>query len=117
MQKVSVQSPGCWIWTAGTTGKTGYGAFHDGTRSITAHKFVYELLVGPTPDGMELDHLCRVRLCCNPDHLEPVTHAVNTARGIVGMTVVNDPEYRAKRAAYMRDYMAKRRAAEATQTG
>lgn len=46
------------------------------------HRVVYELVVGPIPDGMQLDHLCRQRACCNPDHLEPVTCLVNVRRGI-----------------------------------
>jgi hypothetical protein len=46
-----------------------------------AHQFAYMLTVGPVPDGMELDHLCRNRACCNPSHLEPVDHATNVRRG------------------------------------
>ena len=46
-----------------------------------AHRIGYEQLVGPIPKGLELDHLCRVRHCVNPDHLEPVTHKENTLRG------------------------------------
>lgn len=45
------------------------------------HRVVYELRVGPVPEGMDLDHLCRVKHCANPDHLEPVTHRVNVLRG------------------------------------
>ena len=72
----------CWNWTAGTSAK-GYGCFrlggHDGKRT-SAHRVAYELLVGPIPDGLELDHLCRNRRCVNPDHLEPVTGDENKRR-------------------------------------
>ena len=70
---------GCWIWRGRTTPQ-GYGA-HGRT---VAHRHVYESSVGQIPDGLELDHLCRVKLCVNPDHLEPVTHAENVRRGTAG---------------------------------
>ena len=76
----------CWLWTAKQNGK-GYGKFTVGRRSlgqrrdIYAHRFAYELLVGSIPDGLQLDHLCRVRNCVNPAHLEPVTPGENTRRG------------------------------------
>ena len=67
---------GCWIWTAGVAGH-GYGyVWHEG-RMRRAHAVVYEHLVGPVPEGKELDHRCRVRRCVNPDHLRPVTHREN----------------------------------------
>ncbi|TDD77726.1 HNH endonuclease [Actinomadura rubrisoli] len=54
----------------------------DGERkNVVVHRFVYESLVGPIPEGLVLDHLCRVRACCNPAHLEPVTDRVNILRG------------------------------------
>lgn len=53
----------------------------DSGRGLRAHRVVYEQVVGPIPDGLVLDHLCRVRCCCNPDHLEPVTHIENIMRG------------------------------------
>ncbi|WP_433730849.1 HNH endonuclease signature motif containing protein [Actinoplanes sp. CA-051413] len=71
----------CWEWT-GRTKPSGYGVFRinpmGGDR--LAHRTSYEMLVGPIPDGLELDHLCRVRRCVNPDHLEPVTHQENVRR-------------------------------------
>lgn len=72
----------CWLWT-GATNRGGYGVISKGRRegAVIVHRTVWQLLVGPIPDGTELDHLCRVRSCCNPDHLEPVTRAVNVARG------------------------------------
>lgn len=75
------KSPDCWLWTAGLDSK-GYGQFRVNTeRKVVAHRFAYELLVGPVPEGLQLDHLCRVRRCVNPAHLEPVTSRVNTLRG------------------------------------
>ena len=65
----------CWLWT-GHCNQFGYGVVkHRGAdRDRMAHLVLYEQLVGAVPDGLELDHLCRVRNCVNPDHLEPVTH-------------------------------------------
>ncbi len=80
------KTEGCWLWTAARYWD-GYGAFMTGykkdknKRMVRAHRYAYELLVGPIPEGMELDHLCRNRACVNPTHLEPVTHKVNTLRG------------------------------------
>lgn len=71
---------GCWEWLACTTA-TGYGRAWDGERVDWAHRILYQIARGPIPTGMVLDHLCRVRHCVNPAHLEPVTDAVNTARG------------------------------------
>lgn len=74
---------GCWEWTASRS-TAGYGRVARGGRNggwVNAHRVVYELLVGPIPEGLELDHLCRNRGCVRPDHLEPVTHAENTRRG------------------------------------
>jgi hypothetical protein len=73
----------CWLWTAAHI-PLGYGMFWNGHRLMCAHQFAYELLVGPVPDGSELDHLCRTPACVRPDHLEPVTHRVNMQRGNTG---------------------------------
>ena len=71
------KTPTCWLWTGAKTG--GYGVFgHPQRRS---HRLSYEWLVGPIPEGLQMDHLCRVRACVNPDHLEPVTQQVNLLRG------------------------------------
>ena len=76
----------CWLWT-GKPEAHGYGRLSIGRVDgkpvrMQAHRFAYELTVGPVPDGMVLDHLCRVRLCVNPEHLEPVTVQENNRRGL-----------------------------------
>jgi hypothetical protein len=79
-----VEAPsGCWEWTACVRGN-GYGKFTVDGRSTAAHRFAFEEMVGPIPEGLVLDHLCRVRTCVNPDHLEPVTQQVNVLRGEAG---------------------------------
>lgn len=83
------KSGDCWMWT-GYVLSNGYGQIAtrkqptaSGTR--LAHRVAYELVRGPIPDGLVLDHLCRTRLCVNPDHLEPVTEAENVRRGLHGV--------------------------------
>ena len=73
----------CWLWT-GRLRKDGYANFSFEGRHVLAHRFAYELEIGPIPDGLTLDHLCRVRHCVRPDHLEPVTQAENVKRGQTG---------------------------------
>lgn len=71
----------CWIWTGAITSR-GYGALRgDDGQLLLTHRFSYELHVGPIPDGLVIDHLCRNRACCNPTHLEPVTQWENITRG------------------------------------
>jgi hypothetical protein len=79
---------GCWLWTGYLAGGNGYGGITIENRQCLAHRVVYELLVGPIPEGMELDHLCRNRCCVNPDHLEVVTKKENVLRGI-GLSAQN----------------------------
>lgn len=70
----------CWEWLAATS--RGYGHFWAGAdESILAHRYAYKLLVGPIPEGMTIDHLCRNTGCVNPAHMEPVTLAENILRG------------------------------------
>ncbi len=69
----------CWLWTASLDAK-GYGWFMVDQTMRRAHGVAYRLVIGPVPDGSELDHLCRVRRCVNPVHLEPVRHAENNRR-------------------------------------
>lgn len=73
------ESGPCWFWT-GTRSDEGYGSVRWEGPMLKAHRVAYELLVGPIPEGLEIDHLCRVTSCVNPAHLEPVTPAVNVAR-------------------------------------
>ena len=79
----------CWLWAGGFTrgshGKATYGTFYDGTKTVYAHRFAYELLVGPIPEGTTLDHVkakgCTSTLCVNPSHLESVSVRENILRG------------------------------------
>ena len=75
-----VTESGCWIWT-GCLNEAGYGVVSLRNKRGLAHRVIYKEMVGPIPNGLGLDHLCRVRCCVNPRHLEPVTGAVNTDRG------------------------------------
>lgn len=70
----------CWVWQW-CINKDGYGAVWDGTTMIGAHRHYYELHRGSIPPGMQIDHLCRIRACVNPDHLEVVTKVENNHRG------------------------------------
>lgn len=72
----------CWIWTACLDRTSGYGRVTIKGKTLYSHRLAYETFVGPIPDGLDLDHLCRVRACCNPAHLEPVTARVNMLRGM-----------------------------------
>ncbi len=96
----------CWLWTGGSNG-LGYGRFAirlsgESIRQIYAHRFAYELIVGPIPDGLTLDHLCHNadetclggtsclhRRCVNPAHLEPATSRENTFRSPMAPAAAN----------------------------
>ena len=79
--KIAVDADsGCWLWT-GSRSTKGYGALKVGRSPLGAHRVVYGLAY-TIPEGMEIDHLCRMRRCCNPAHLEPVTGAENRRRGV-----------------------------------
>ena len=77
----------CWNWT-GQLSQHGYGRARFEGKRWYVHRYVYEKLVGPVPEGKEPDHLCRNRTCANPNHLEMVTHRENVLRG-VGPTAQN----------------------------
>lgn len=84
---------GCLNFT-GYIDRDGYGRVYDrlsGTR-MSAHRLAYELTVGPIPDGLHLDHLCRTRSCVEPSHLEPVTAAENQRRGLKGVLLTSCPD-------------------------
>lgn len=111
-ERIRVDDAGCWIFTGRSVNHRGYGRIYDGKRYVSTHRLAYTELVGLIPHGLEIDHLCRVRLCCNPAHLEPVTRRENQLRGetisainagkthcIHGheFTAANTYEYRGKR--------------------
>lgn len=86
LRSISVTPDGCWEWTKRRNehgyGNVSVGSAKDGTNRVKlAHRVSYECFVGPIPDGLTIDHLCRNRACVNPEHLEPVTHRVNVLRG------------------------------------
>jgi hypothetical protein len=81
--KFTCANSGCWEWHSTLNGN-GYGRYWSGGAQgawLMAHRFAYEALVGPIPDGLDIDHLCRNRICVNPAHMEPVTRRENTRRG------------------------------------
>ena len=81
-----IPESGCWIWTGALTTR-GYGSVRVANGTARAHRATYEMALGPIPTGLELDHLCRVPTCVNPDHLEPVTHTENVRRGNSGINM------------------------------
>lgn len=91
LAKVEISSDGCLLWTGALTGwgysNVGYLDEDGQRRNQSAHRALYEAFVGSVPEGHELDHVCRVRRCVNPGHLEAVTHAENVLRGARGRLV------------------------------
>ena len=71
---------GCWLWQGSKT-KEGYGQFWVDGKHEPAHRWAYETIVNPLPQGLECDHLCQVTCCVKPWHIEPVTRQVNMLRG------------------------------------
>ncbi|TMS00113.1 HNH endonuclease signature motif containing protein [Nonomuraea basaltis] len=83
LRKVTPGHGGCWIWT-GIVINSGYPRLgitrQNKTKQYLAHRLSYQLFVGPIPEGMQIDHLCMVRRCVNPQHLEAVTPQINVLR-------------------------------------
>lgn len=90
LDNICVDSNGCWIWTASRF-STGYGSYQNihNYPQKTAHQFSYKYFKGELESGKEIDHLCHNRPCANPDHLEQVTHRVNSQRGEKGNRAYN----------------------------
>lgn len=85
------EATGCWLWT-GSLNDAGYGKLGAGNGRkgwVRAHRFAYEHYIGPIPAGLHLDHLCRIRSCVNPEHLEPVTSRENSLRSPICQTAIN----------------------------
>ena len=78
MEKVSIDpDTDCWLFT-GSLIWSGYGSAGFGGKTYLTHRLTYQFWIGPIPAGMELHHLCGRRHCCNPDHLQPVSHREHT---------------------------------------
>lgn len=84
--RIQIQPDGCWLWTGAKHGN-GYGMVRSSrskstplSRTFLAHRLSYEHHIGPIPEDTEIDHLCCVKACVNPDHLEAVQHQVNVQR-------------------------------------
>lgn len=89
LDRIEIDENGCWLWTGPVT-RDGYGMIGvEGNRSRGIHRVAYEHFVGPIPIGLQIDHLCRVRHCCCPWHLEAVTSGENTRRGDTGKHLVS----------------------------
>lgn len=87
--RVEVDTAGCWIWT-GLRYPTGYGRTSIGScRSFYTHRLMYMVYVGVPAAGLHIDHLCRVRECCNPQHLEAVTPRENYRRAPAQISTIN----------------------------
>lgn len=80
MCRTKVAESGCVEWVS-PINQNGYGHFKFRSKNYKSHKWIYEQTVGPIPHGLELDHLCRNKVCVNIKHLEPVTHRENVLRG------------------------------------
>ena len=80
LARATITHDGCWTWNGGPAGN-GYGQVSCKGRKYITHRVVYEAMIGPIPEGLTIDHLCRNRLCVNPAHLEAVTMRENLLRG------------------------------------
>lgn len=80
LRRTYVTSKGCWIWR-GSKHDKGYARVYFKGKMYSGHRFMYELFRGNVPNGLEMDHSCKVTSCINPYHVEPVTHLENVRRG------------------------------------
>lgn len=87
-RNVTEDLAGCWIWT-GRRYPNGYGVFSLEGQSTYSHRIMHMIFVGPIPKGQHTDHLCRVRECCNPQHLEVVTPRENVLRSPIAVASIN----------------------------
>lgn len=78
--RITVDENGCWLWPT-RLDRDGYGSIRVDGRHRSAHRVSYETFIGPIPDGLVIDHLCRRRNCVNPSHLEAVSQRENVLRG------------------------------------
>jgi hypothetical protein len=85
--KYSVDDRGCWIWQKGVA--NGYGMARRPGKNVKAHRLAYEYFIGPIPEGLTIDHLCRQPLCVNPAHLEAVDIRTNILRSPIALAAVN----------------------------
>lgn len=89
-----VKTETCWLWRGNLSHEgSGYGRFKDQGYKWYAHRWAYVHLVGPIQDDLQIDHLCRVKRCVNPQHMEPVTPRVNTMRGFSPSAINARKEY------------------------
>jgi hypothetical protein len=80
LSNIEISPGGCWVWR-GMVNKDGYGRIRAYGKRVFTHRVAYELLVGPIPEGLTIDHICGHHRCLCPDHLEPTTGVENVLRG------------------------------------
>lgn len=83
--KVELSPDGCWLWMGGKM-PAGYGSFSVRDKTVLAHRWIWQLFYGPVDEGLQIDHLCRVRHCVNPSHLETVTPRENQWRSPISIS-------------------------------
>lgn len=88
MRRREIDANGCWLWTA-SLNKAGYGIIWQDRKMSLVHRVSLELAGRPVPEGLVTDHLCRVRRCFNPEHLEAVTQRENTMRSPIAVAAIH----------------------------